>query len=280
MLLFEPVGIMNLTSKKEKIANNFSKYAKSYDQFAEAQKIGSIHLTQYLSELQNDIPDGPILEIGCGTGFVSSEIVTIFEKRDIHLTDISTGMINVCRDKIKKSGHDISNVHWEVLDGESVASGGYALIVSSFSFQWFENLTKSIENFIDALLPGGKVCCSFMGDGSFAEWKTACEKLKIPYTGNPLPNPSDLKDSLLHKPVSIKLFHEDVILRYKSPVDFFRALKKIGAGTNTNETELTSSGLKRLIRGWQNENPDEIHVTYKINYMVIEKNINELKHGS
>lgn len=262
---------MKLTEKKEKIADSFSRYACSYDKYAEAQKISSKQLRNHLLKLKKELPDGPVLEIGCGTGFISKEIVEIFNGRPIQITDISSGMLDYCKTKIKKTGLDCSNVSWEIQDGEAISRNGYALIVSGFTFQWFENLKKSMAKFREAICPGGKIGCSFVGEASFPEWKAMCKKLNIKYTGNPLPSPEYIEKSLCHDSVDVNLFQEDIVLTYTSAMDFFRSIKKIGAGTNIDENALSAKELKFLARSWNEACPDGVKITYKIHYALVEK---------
>ena len=79
---------------KAAIAAAFSAAAGSYDAAAGVQRRVAGELAQRIARLPLDQPR--VLEIGCGTGFLSRELLAL-DPRELLLTDIAPTMIGRCR---------------------------------------------------------------------------------------------------------------------------------------------------------------------------------------
>lgn len=257
-------------SKKD-VSDSFSKHSSSYDKYADAQAKAAGFLVSFIRENSADLPCGPVLEIGCGTGFVTREIVPSMPDRKFLITDISGKMADLCRNNLSMSGIDISSSIFAAFDGESSwPDKRFAMIYSGFTFQWFQDLEKAIQNLFCSLLPGGILAFSFQADGSFAEWESVCRLLDIPFTANPLPSmetcESILKDQggTLFKKVEIPVI-------YPSSAHFFKSLKNIGAGTMSKNEHLSPSEMKKLIKCWDEISNNMITVTYVAGFVIVRK---------
>ena len=138
---------------KRQIAGSFSLYSKSYDQYAQLQKKSAVSLINNITDCQKNLPDGPILEVGCGSGMLSETLARFYADRQLSFLDISSGMLNECRNRLQKLGYNHANFHFVEKDAETISDQEkYALIVSGLTFQWFNNLQTGIEKLFDALL--------------------------------------------------------------------------------------------------------------------------------
>lgn len=256
---------------KRKIAANFSAAADGYDQYAVMQKQAARSLVKRLTDLCPQIPQGPILEVGCGTGAVSMELIDIFPGRNLTLVDFAPGMINRNRQSLAPylaEGHDID---WQVRDAETInIRSHYALITSCLTMQWFDDLTGCLTRFCRALVPGGFLLCSYLGDDSFPEWRKACLDLNLPCTMNPLPNSHQVLKMIRSLGREVSAWDETITLPYPTVQDFFRSLKKTGTNTRSSVAGLTHSQMARLLESWPGKNnEDTIQITYQINTFMV-----------
>lgn len=257
---------------KRAVSCSFSRFSSTYDEYAEAQAIAASMLVSMIKENLSAIPDGPVLEIGCGTGFVSRQLIPAFPDHMFLITDISGSMADTCRAHLMELGLDCSACLFAAYDGESAwPENSFAMIFSGFTFQWFSDIRDSLTRLIKALKPGGILAFSVQTDGSFKEWKEACLGMQIPFTANPLPA-FDQVFSILSVPgAELKAWEEQVIVKYSTSADFFRALKKIGAGTKTSGDHLSPSMMKRLIKGWDAAVGQNVCVTYSAGLFFLRK---------
>jgi malonyl-CoA O-methyltransferase len=255
---------------KDKIAANFSAAASHYDQYAVMQQQAALSLVSRLTELRPRIPAGPVLEIGCGTGAVSRELVTLFPDRRLTLLDLAPGMVAMNRETLLPLLKRPELVEWQVQDAEKLTvRNRYALIASCLTLQWFQDLTGTLSRMCQALTPGGFLLCSTLGHNSFPEWRLACHALSLPCTMNPLPNVHQILETVRAMGHEASAWEETIRLPYPTVLDFFRSLKKTGTGTSSAKERLTRSQMERLLSTWEGEAKGAVSVTYEINTILV-----------
>lgn len=231
---------------RQQVIRNFSISAGQYDQHAGVQKYAADRLFGYISGLQVR-QQSKILEIGCGTGFVSEKLIRMFPDSSIIISDISADMLAKCRDNLISKRCDLDSVYFQVLDGESVRSfEPYDLIVSGLTVQWFNNLHAWLERGLATLRPGSTMVLSYLSGKSFPEWKDSCSQLGIPFSGNTLPDPDLIKSLSAGKDYQCLWESEFKSKEYDSLLDFFRELKKIGAMSKSSKSNHSPLALRRL----------------------------------
>ncbi len=257
-------------STKQNISDNFGKAAPYYDDHAEVQKEIAERLIASLQPWTEILPKGPILEVGCGTGFVTEGLIKLFPNRDMEITDISPRMVEVCREKYGSK----SNISFGTLDAEQldVDPETYAMTVNGFVAQWFDHPAITMGRLLEATKPGGLLLGSFPGSESFPEWKEACRELGLPYTGNELPDTEELLIKLSSGPVQVDYYEDTVSQQFESSADFFCHLKKVGAGTQQKGRSLSPRELKMLIKHWDEKSEDKIKVSYHTVFIAIKRN--------
>lgn len=249
-------------SIKTKIAIQFGRSPVTYHVQASLQKAGADRLLNLLDG--RSIPEGKILEIGCGTGFITQKLLNRFSDRSFVITDLADEMLHFCQENLDFSQQK-NSIEFQQLDGETLDSDDrYALIVAGFVVQWFQSIT-SIQRLIDHLQPGGFLLMSYPSCDSFREWKAICQELGLPFTANPLPDPHLLQqfDGVYQA--------ETIRAKFASAAEFFRSMKAIGAGFNTSGQQLTRSQMKQLIQAWDAQSLSEIEVSHHIVYGWIER---------
>jgi malonyl-CoA O-methyltransferase len=249
---------------KELVRERFSKNTATYDEYALAQKQGALLLKE---ELINDrITEeniGKIAEFGCGTGILSTYIDDLFTKSAIYFSDLSPEMVLECK---KKFG-DKKNRYFFAVNGEDFRKESFFdLIVSSFTMQWFEDYEKALENYFFSLKSGGSLYLAFQGPGSFPEWKQSAREIGLPFTGNPMPDPAKT-ENVMKRFGSYEIFKKEIRLQYKSSLDFFRSLQKIGADHKTNNKNYTKKEFMNLIRYWDKKTENNVIITYEVYFV-------------
>lgn len=262
-------------TKKDWVNLSFSKFAKQYDEKADWQRPVAEKLCGNIISIKDQVPNAPILEIGCGTGFVTLGLLGFFNKYHFEITDISKEMLEFCRNKIEAKDLSSSKHEFYLLDGENISKKNhYSLIFSGLTVQWFHDFENSMKSLIEALKPGGIFCFSVLGDSCFREWRDICSKANVPFTRNKLPTTKTLEAFEGYDGSSISYEEEYFTMRYPSPKDFFISLKSVGAGTKlkkAKKSENERENMKKLIEFWTKQNPKETEITFHVIYGTIRK---------
>ncbi|MDJ0598197.1 MAG: methyltransferase domain-containing protein [Crocosphaera sp.] len=258
--------------QKEKIAYNFSKGVANYLYHSQVQKQCAEKLLKLSEKYAYSIPKGLILEIGCGTGFVTQGLIQQFPNHYLDIIDISDEMLKYCDENLQIPEEQKKLIQFRQVDGETIKTNpnSYAAIFSSFTVQWFQDIVNSLDRLINSLKPQGLLLIAFPNDESFPEWKNMCNELNLPFTRNQLPNTVELIKNLSIPPHKTYIYEEKVTINYKNAADFFRSLKMIGAGCNLKQQKLSIPEMKQLINYWNNQcYPKPIEVSYDVTFLII-----------
>lgn len=110
--------------------------AHMYDQYGDVQ-------ANVANSLACDFPchkNAAILEIGCGTGFLTAHLARKYAGHQLHITDVSPRMLE--QTKSRFSG---MSTRFFILDAEKEQTGEtYDLITASMVCQWFEDLEEGL----------------------------------------------------------------------------------------------------------------------------------------
>jgi malonyl-CoA O-methyltransferase len=262
---------------KQQIAAQFGHAAATYQAQAQLQNQAGDRLLQLLDISPFEIPDGPILEIGCGTGFITQRLVQRFPWRSLHITDLSSDMLRFCQSQIRCSPAQQRLLSFQQLDAEDLdplcpntPTASYALIVGGFVIQWFQHPIQSLRALLARLKPGGVLLLSFPTCQSFAEWQQMCQQLDLPYTANQLPAPDIMKYAMSDDDQAY-FIDESFLTSYANVRDFFRSLTAIGAGHSQTGKQLSLSQMRRLVKNWEQQRPEKIEVHYYVRFTAIQR---------
>jgi SAM-dependent methyltransferase len=258
------------TGAKWIITDEFSKHAELYDLYAFVQNRSATLFAKFVNEGINDDYNPFFLEIGCGTGLFSIEIVKQFPDSRLHLTDISNEMLT--KAFLRVISVATAKVEYELLDGENIPDmfeSQADTLISAFTIQWFFNPIEAIKRFQDKIPNLRRIYLSFPTNGSFSEWKKYAFEANVPYTANDLPDPKRLQNELESGVRSFKVEVLEMKQKYLNAFDFFNSIKHIGAGYSVTNSVLKPTELRKLIRKWDSSCPDEISVTHEIAFVEI-----------
>ena len=262
---------MTEASFKARVVENFSRSASTYDCHAEEQRAGAATLAACAAECAENLVEGPVLEIGCGTGFLSEPLAVLFPGRRLELTDLAPAMVAYCRQKMAaEAAHP--DICYRVLDGEQLGSEGrYALICASFVVHWFADLQAGLQQLLAALKPGGRLLCSYPGAGSYAEWHHQCARQGISCSANALPDSASVTRVFAAESVAVRQWEQVIALRFPTARAFLRHFKGTGAHTSARLSTLGPAQLRQFLRGWDRDCPNGVEITCAIHYLVVEK---------
>jgi malonyl-CoA O-methyltransferase len=261
------------TNSSKSIAETFSRAAEKYHEHAEIQKKVANGLVSSLLPWKNTLPQGPILEVGCGTGFLSEQLIKEFPDREVILTDISDGMLQFCSSRLKKEGLVSDTINFQSLDVNTISdeTEKYSLIISNFVAQWFSDTAIGLEKLSKQLKPGGLLLCTFPGNHSFNEWYSNCLELGLPFTANPLPDVEEVVIKLSMNPLQIDYYENDLFQEFDNSMEFFKHLKEIGVRKSKTGKQLTAKQLKLLTNFWDEKVSNEVKIKWHVVYLAAKK---------
>ncbi len=207
--------------RKDRIARAFSARAGIYDVAADVQWLVASRLAERIEDA-GLAGVGRILEIGCGTGFLSARLDDAFPDSELVLTDIAPSMLDRCRTRVG------NRPRYLVLDGERPErlSERFDLIVSSLAFQWFVDLRAGLERLSGLLAPGGRMMFATLGRKTFIEWREAHRALGLVCGTPQYPGPDEFP-----WPAGFGHRVDEELVRqpYGDGHDFVKSLKALGA---------------------------------------------------
>ncbi len=224
---------------KKAVARSFSKAASCYDQFAQLQRdIGQ----QLLTGVKAKKP-AKILDLGCGTGYFSEKLCTIYPAGQMISLDLSNAML--CQVE-KKQLQQVSCLQGDI-DHLPFEQAQFDLIFSNLVVQWSEDLTGCLRQLKKALNSGGSLHFSTLIDGSLDELTQAWKAVdQYPHTNSFLT--LDAVTAAVQQCAfkNLQISTETRTLYYENVIEVMRALKGIGANHVHGQQGLTVKGRKLL----------------------------------
>ncbi|WDV46130.1 malonyl-ACP O-methyltransferase BioC [Clostridiaceae bacterium M8S5] len=223
---------------KEKLKRRFSRNAKQYNKYSNVQKIMGDELLNNIRDMTNKANVNNILEIGCGTGYLTKAILKHFPNAHITAVDIAPGMIEHVRNTINNN-----NISFVCDDIETIAlKQKYDLIISNATFQWFNSMHKTIANLLGNLNKNGTMIFSTFGNHTFKElhhcFQETRQLLNIKDIVTPgqsffsLQNLKNICHDIVTKSntkYNIDLSEDFYVEYFNSCMNFLYSVKKIGA---------------------------------------------------
>lgn len=242
-------------SYHEDMISAFDAAADTYGEHANIQRKVADGLIASLIPWKEAVPEGTILEVGCGTGFVSEQLIDQFPEREIIISDISEKVLETCRNNLIESGKDLSRVTFKIINADTfkAENNDIGLVISGFAPHWFKDPSLALQNLSEALTPGGMLLCSFPGNHTFPAWYENCLELGLPHTANPLPDVEEVVVKLSMGPLQIDYYENDLFHEFESSLEFFRHLKKTGESYSVLGKSLNYKQFKLLLEHWDNK---------------------------
>ncbi|WP_436515483.1 bifunctional demethylmenaquinone methyltransferase/2-methoxy-6-polyprenyl-1,4-benzoquinol methylase UbiE [Ekhidna sp. To15] len=147
----------NSDAKKKQVAEMFDSISSKYDFLNHFLSLGiDIRWRKKAIKMLSDLQPKQILDIATGTGDFAIESLKLNPEKVIGV-DISEGMLNVGKEKMKKRGYsdiidmqsgDSENLHFD--------DNKFDAVIVAFGVRNFENLEKGLSEMNRVLRPGGR----------------------------------------------------------------------------------------------------------------------------
>lgn len=269
---------------KDKLKRRFSRNAKSYDKYANVQKKMGDKLIENIKNDNSNIKN--ILEIGCGTGYVTQRLVNHFPNAQVTAIDIAPGMIEHVKSTI-----ECDRVNFICGDIEEMnLNNKYDLIISNATFQWFNHLNKTVSKLIRLLDKNGTLCFSTFGKDTFKELHEAFYKAKKALNISEQVTPSqnfyssnklqEICNDIINKDnlndIKVNASESYDYEYFNCCTDFLFSIKKIGANNSqSNRTIMPPDFIEKVMEIYDKDylENDKVVATYHTLYFQIKNNV-------
>lgn len=225
---------MSAGVEKKLVRQHFDRHARNYDRYARVQHELADRL---LEKIDRRAERGAILEIGCGTGYLTAQMARLFPQAGITALDFAPAMLETARQRIT----DNAGVAFRLADVEDLAGnelaawGFFDLVISNATFQWFNHPEETLRKLAQVLRPGGQYLFSTFGAGTFPELRAAFEEATSESDEQWRHGPRLLPAAFWSRAVEqagLRLMHTDVRqirVFYPSVLELLQAVKHTGA---------------------------------------------------
>jgi malonyl-CoA O-methyltransferase len=248
---------------KQGIKFSFSKASSSYDAMASLQRTVGREL---LKQQTPDSLKGTFLDIGCGTGFLTGELLTLSGDNKLIALDLARSMVETTRDKWANK-----NVQYLCADAEllPLANESMDAVFSNVALQWCQNLNKVLADIYRILKPNGTLIFSTFGEKTLQELKSAWSDVDNFTHVNEFYNAEDIRQFLnAANYKNIRISETIYIQKYDSVIALMRELKGIGAHNVTagrNRTITGKSKMQKMIQAYERlKHAQRIPATFEV----------------
>ncbi len=222
---------------KAKIKKRFAKASSTYEQQALIQKQVCVELAQSMQQFIPQKHWNKVLEIGCGTGSFTREVLKLNQVDVLYLNDLYAESAEF------NYAMSLENTHVQPWMGDIEQleiPQNLDLVMSSSVFQWMTDLPALLEKINSSLKPKGFLVFSSFGPENLREIKqlTGCglDYLEIHI----------LQRYLLEQDFEIVMMKNEVQqMHFDHPRDVLQHLKETGV-TATGQHRWTKSSLQQF----------------------------------
>lgn len=198
----------------QKVARAFASHALDYEHHASLQG----EIAAKLAGLLPPIDMARILEIGCGTGFLTRHLLDHYSHGDFLITDLAPEMVDACRARAPSANGRA--IRYKVMDGEAPESEtGFDLIATSMTLQWFRDPAAGLQRLKTRLNPDGHLLYATLAPDYCPEWRRALDACDLRHGMIPMPELPGVVE------------RESREVSYGCAIEFLKALRSIGANT-------------------------------------------------
>jgi len=254
-----------MLTKNHNIKRNFTKSASSYDNFTSLhRKIAG----KLITDISKESKPSALLDVGCGTGYMTIEFKRIFPETRVVGLDISQGMLDVARLKEE-------HVEWILGDGRDLPfpDGIFNLVVSNLAYQWAGDLTQAFKEARRVLVAQGKLTGTLFGYKTCQELFLSLDEAKgkkIEFSR--LPTIFQVREALEASGFkATQLVEEEMKVEFKNMNDLIGWLKSIGANNISHDGFLGPETMERAAFIYRERFP--LHQGIGATFEVIHNNV-------
>ena len=253
-------GKNNVASDKRAIAKSFGGAAGSYNSVTGLQRNIGDALLELLKEYRSVSTDEHVLDIGCGTGYLVSQLRR--DVGDFYALDIAQGMLQVAKqtgNEQNRSAQELGNskVHYICADAEAIPlkASTVDIVVSNFAIQWCPNKSLLFEEVARVLRPGGVFVFSMPGTDTLRELKASWQKADPNHSHvNQFCGVQEIERDIINSSLVIETLKVRQHVKHYDKLQYLTCeLKAMGAHnvTDGRAKQLTGKGtIKRLVAAY------------------------------
>ncbi|MDR1910523.1 MAG: methyltransferase domain-containing protein [Holosporales bacterium] len=239
---------------KSSVIHKFNRAVNTYDVWSDVQ----IFAMQKVCERLPAYQPAYVLEIGCGTGQLSSHLVKQYPSSRFLLIDAAPNMVFHCSKKLGPC----QNVSFEIMDAEFIQETAlFDLIVSSMTMHWFSAPQETLQRLKKALRPGGVFVFAALGSSSLREWREAGLACGVDLGIRDFLSQQLLEENLPGIDLQVHTLRQ----RYDDSWHFLSTLKNIG-GTAAREGHypVSTIDLKKVMHTLDHQHHQGVFITYEL----------------
>lgn len=241
---FTPVRL-----NKSRIKQSFAKAANTYDGVAELQRQVGRELLSFVDIKQCQ---GVLLDLGCGTGFLTSELVAGANHGSMIAVDIAHAMLKTTQAKLLKE----STLKYVCADAEFLpfTSGSVDHLFSNLALQWCQNLSAVFFDIKRVLKAEGQLVFSTFGPKTLQELKTVWATVDHYNHVNDFYSQADIQQFLENAGFKdIKIVSHSYVSTYPSVRFLMQELKGLGAQqvSGRNKSLTTKTAMQKMYTAYE-----------------------------
>jgi malonyl-CoA O-methyltransferase len=208
-----------LQLEKERIKNQFANASHSYDNASRLQRLSG----QKLINDHADLLNGPVLDLGCGTGVNTALLNGLTD--NVTACDLAFEMVEKTRQTTQNQTICVQG------DAQNLpfADNRFCVVYSNLMLQWFDDLRLVLGEIGRVLKPHNTLLFTTLLDGTLNELKTAWAGVDDDNHVNTFSPLEGVKQALSDCGFSYEIEVQAVALDYPSVLHLARELKHLGA---------------------------------------------------
>lgn len=246
---------------KKLVEECFRKSIVTYKSHATVQQDITLRLINQLDQFP-DISFNNVLEIGCGTGFLTKELVERYPVKHFFINDLVADFEDDIRELVGQKQD--RNIDYLVGDIEEIdIPQNLDVIISTSTFQWITQIKELFDKLQHHLSSNGYLIFSTFGINNFNEIKSI-EKIGLYYYSF-----EEIKNRLKQNFTLLYAGEEEIVKHFEGPRAVLQHIKQTGVNA-LQKKKWTKSDLIRFENKYNELYSDEngVRLTYHPMYFI------------
>jgi malonyl-CoA O-methyltransferase len=228
-----------IQTMNSKIRRGFSGSAGQYDRYSSLHREIADRL---FAEVIKRPQPSSLLDVGCGTGYLTVRLKNHFPQSRIVGLDFAKGMIEAAIPKHK-------DIAWVLADGNHLPfhDGSFDVLVSNLAYQWAGDLSRAFNEAGRVLSPDGVLACTLFGRDTCQELFQSLDEARtkaLQFTR--LPEGHQIREALAISGFKrAKVNCEQITIEFKDMYELIAWLRSIGANNLPREGFLGPEAISR-----------------------------------